>query len=118
MTPTPTQVRDALKRWDDSEAPLLGLNHVEPFVAAARAWLDLHTECEKCGGSGEVRLAPGLLSGGWITDPCPACDGRGYTLNEDRWQAASQSLQLLGHSVDHSEVIALTAILAYLGEPQ
>lgn len=30
-------------------------------------------ECETCGGTGELRLAPRLLSGGWITEPCPDC---------------------------------------------
>jgi len=35
--------------------------------------LDQTTVCPTCGGSGELKVAPGLLSGGWITDPCPDC---------------------------------------------
>jgi hypothetical protein len=47
------------------------------LAAAARAWLDLHTECEECAGEGWQQVAG-------FTDKratCPACGSRGYTLN-------------------------------------
>lgn len=45
---------------------------LKPFTEA-RVILEKY-KCKKCKGEGEIRVG----YNGWMTNPCPACEGRGY----------------------------------------
>jgi hypothetical protein len=141
MTPTPTQVRKALTVFDnpdDSETWEADRNMGQALgvlAAATRAWLDLFTECELC-EDGWVRDDPADDDPDASMSGCPQCHvpgetgGRGYTLNEERVEAAAQAMY--DDEWRHAESMpfvddvnpdywrhqARAAILAYLGEPR
>jgi hypothetical protein len=104
-----------------------------PIIAAAQNWADLHTECEKCSGKGQEAF----YDASWGVDlaqldvrTCPACGGRGYTLDLVRLEASAKAIEdeiggelreHLGHIMrkwpNTIAELAEAAILAYLGEP-
>jgi hypothetical protein len=51
-------------------------------ITAARSWASLFDNCENCAGTGEMEIKAGV---GLM---CSACNGRGYDLNQDRYDRA------------------------------
>jgi DnaJ-class molecular chaperone len=89
------------------------LEALRVLADASRAWLDLHTECDDCGGDGlhdDVEYTASTFDD--VVVPCPGCGGRGYTLNPERLEAAAKATDYHQSSVripmDEGERDALT----------
>jgi hypothetical protein len=130
MTPTPTQVREQIRFLVECAVKGDNIDVVVNEILQA-AWLDLHTECEKCEGRGDIRVGLVIYDDGDVeVKDCPACAGRGYTPNPERLEAAVQAIvdepgfewqglddpDIERHLRDTARDAAHAAILAYLGE--
>lgn len=57
------------------------------IIDAAEWAVDLFEECENCLGIGTYKVRS-LSNGETREEPCPSCQGRGFSLNQERFDAA------------------------------